>query len=515
MKNKFKSLYISLILTTGISLSLASCVDMDVAPKDQAASGSVWGNSTMAEQAVTGIYNKLYFGYDDAWIGWFDCWSYMMDLDANWIGGFGSLLGNNTSDNWRGSGLYWQNYYQGIFRANDVIDNMPNVSDMDEAERSRLVSEARFLRSWWYYRLNAMYGNIPYYDKALNSTDDTKDAEQCTQDEMWDNLISDLTLCINDNNLPNKYSGSDSNYGHITKGAAYALRGVIYMWKKEWQNAINDFQAVKDCGYSLYTGGGANSYKQLFKEENEHCDEMIFSLQCTTADNGASSHQKNHFYGSRNLPDDGTGVGLGWTNYIVNPRFVDSYENADGSPFNWDDYIPGYNSMTPAQRAIYFYRDGLTEAEKSNAEKNGADMSKYLNNGNEERIQKAYTNRDPRLNASVVTPYSTYSGGISGAPIDYTYRYPYRTLNAPTYDYATDITAMAYYTNRKFVGEGMEIIVNYSPVDLPLIRYGQVLLWWAEALNEAGQQEEAIKKVNEVRSRAGAQLLNSNKYTSL
>ncbi|TWV12881.1 RagB/SusD family nutrient uptake outer membrane protein [Bacteroidaceae bacterium HV4-6-C5C] len=491
------------------------CVNMDLTPSDQAASGAVWGNATMAEQSVNGVYNMLYYGYNNAWLGWWDTWSYMMDLDANWVGGFGSLLGNNTSTNDRASTRWWQVYYAGIFRANDVIENMPNVPNMDESERSRLVSEARFLRSWWYYRLNALYGNIPYYTKALTSTDDTKNAKQCTQDEMWANLVTDLTLCIEDKNLPDKYSSSDDNYGHITKGAAYALRGIVYMWQKQWQKAINDFQSVKDCGYKLYTGSGTNSYKQLFKLANEHCDEMIFSIQCTDKDNGSSSHQKNHFYGSRCLPNDGSGVGLGWTNYIVNPRFVDSYENADGSPFNWDDYIPGYSSMTPKARAVYFYRDGLTDSEYANAEKNGADMSKYLKSGNEARILKAYSNRDPRLGASVVTPYSIYSGGISGVATNYTYRFPYRTLNAPTYDYATDITAMAYYTNRKFVGEGMELIVNYSPVDLPLIRYGQILLLWAEALNEAGQTDEAVNKVNEVRNRAGAQPLNSNTYTQV
>lgn len=518
MKKIIKNIYGRLALTTGLGLCCIGCVDMDITPLDQGSSGAIWQDPTMAEQTVNGVYNMLYYGYNDGWLGWWDCWSYMMDIDANWVGGFGPLLGNNTSSNDRGSNRWWRVYYAGIFRANDVIQNMPNVPGMDEGTKSRLVSEARFLRSWWYYRLNALYGNIPYYTKALTSTDDTKDAEQCTQDQMWDNLVTDLTLCIQDENLPNKYDASDANYGHITKGAAYALRGIIYMWKKEWQKAADDFESVKNCGYGLYTGSGNDSYKQLFKLENERCDEMIFSIQCTDADNGSSSHQKNHFYGSRCLPDDGSGVGLGWTNYIVNPRFVDSYENADGSKFNWDDHIPGYSSMTPAQRAVYFYRDGLTETEKSNAEKNGADMSKYKPNGNEARILDAYENRDPRLKASIVTPYSTYSGGISGSAKDYTYRFPYRSLNEPTYDYATDITAMAYYTNRKFVGEGMEIVVNYSPVDLPLIRYGQVLLWWAEALNELGgaaNMDEAIKKVNEVRNRAGAQPLNSNQYTQV
>ena len=93
-----------------------------------------------------------------------------------------------------------------------------------------LYSKALQQVSWWYYRLNALYGNIPYYTKALTSTDDTKNAKQCTQDEMWANLVTDLTLCIEDKNLPDKYSSSDDNYGHITKGAAYALRGIVYMF---------------------------------------------------------------------------------------------------------------------------------------------------------------------------------------------------------------------------------------------------------------------------------------------
>ena len=322
-------------------------------------------------------------------------------------------------------------------------------------------------------------------------------------------------MAINDPNLPDKYASSDANYGHITKGACYALRGKVYMWQKEWLKAANDFQAVKDCGYSLYTGNGAESYKYLFKEENERCDEMIFSLQCAEGNNWECANNKNGNYGNRSMPDDGTGTGIGWTNYIVNSTFVDTYENADGSKFDWDDYIPGYNEMTPEERSVYFLRDDATEEELTTFQNNGADLSKYLSPGNEARIKTAYANRDPRLAMSVVTPYSTYLGGRAGSPTEYTMRTPYRDVMAPYYDLQTDVASMTYYINRKFVGEGMEIMQFSSPIDLPLIRYAEVLLNWAEALNELDDTDGAIELVNEVRNRAGAQPLNSNEPTTV
>ncbi|MGG6547044.1 UNVERIFIED_CONTAM: RagB/SusD family nutrient uptake outer membrane protein, partial [Prevotella sp. 15_C9] len=72
-----------------------------------------------------------------------------------------------------------------------------------------------------------------------------------------------------------------------------------------------------------------------------------------------------------------------------------------------------------------------------------------------------------------------------------------------------------YYLNRKFVGEGLELPNIYSELDLPFIRYADVLLNWAEALNELNDLPGAISKVNEVRERAGAQLLGTNEFTQV
>ena len=73
--------------------------------------------------------------------------------------------------------------------------------------------------------------------------------------------------------------------------------------------------------------------------------------------------------------------------------------------------------MTPEARSVYFLRNGLTDTEKTAMSTYGADMSKYDALGNEVRLRAAYENRDPRLAAIAITPYSTYDGGASGTVV--------------------------------------------------------------------------------------------------
>ena len=77
-------------------LFFTGCVDMDLTPKNQPSEGEVWADATMAEQTVTGLYNGLNHLYNDNYNMWFDCFSAVMDRDANWRN-FGMLFGNQTT----------------------------------------------------------------------------------------------------------------------------------------------------------------------------------------------------------------------------------------------------------------------------------------------------------------------------------------------------------------------------------------------------------------------------------
>jgi SusD family. len=375
-------------------------------------------------------------------------------------------------------------------------------------------AEAKFLRAYFYYRLNCYFRGVPLYLKSTPVNEFTK--PRSSESEVWEAIVNDLTDVINEPNIPGRYEAGDPNYGRATKGAAFALRGKTYLWMKEYANAESDFRKVGELGFSLFQG----EYKQLFKEKNEQCPEMVFSIQCFEKD--TYGNQMSFKYGSR------VTSGSCWNDFYGDADFIDTYETVEGKPFKWDDYIPGYSGMTPVARSVYFLRDGLNSGEgnfgsgnykslKSKMVDYGSDFSKYLDQGNEARIKAVYENRDPRLMQTYITPYSEYLGSPKGIEYTYTLRWPFvqNDISEP-FDLRSDSSKYLYYLVRKFVSEGNELLYReYSPIDVPIIRYADVLLSLAEALNEQGKTDEAIPYVNMVRERAGVALLNSNSYTTV
>jgi hypothetical protein len=491
MKKIFQICSVALILVGGCKKNL-----LDTHPNNQVATSNVWTSDALTVEGVNGVYAALRGGASS---GTGDMLYELYSMDRYGITGQDyqqvELTQGTATVN---SGLFstaWQALYEGIARANDAILNIPAKSPSAVTKKGQYVAECKFLRAYFYYRLNQVWQGVPIY---LTPTDYNKfNHPKSTADQVWAVIINDLTDAINEPNLPAKYAAGATDYGRVTKGAAYALRGKVYMYQKNWAAAIADFQQVKASGYALYTGAGANSYSQLFKLANEQCPEMIFSMQ--NMDLAGYGSDIEWYCGTR------ASFGSCWSYYSGTPYLADLYENADGSKFNWDSVIPGWSSLTPAQREVFFIRDGATPAELAAAANRGAQISLYLPVGNQARVMQAYANRDPRMTQTLITPYSSYQG--SGTT--YKWQWPFRSAASPNYDIQADNTVGFYYY-RKFVETGPSEISarNQIPVDFPIIRYADILLSWAEALNESsGVTQAGLDLVNQVRARAGVALL--------
>jgi hypothetical protein len=521
----------NLIYLFALGLLLTGCDSnlLNTQPTASVSSATMWTTVELANFGVNGVYAALkldnlannYMGFTGSGFYWMEQDALSSEACNNIGGGNFSPLCNGTatpSNYW--FSLYWQQNYEGIQRANTAILNLPN-SPLAAADKARTIAECKFLRAWFYYNLNQVFQGVPLYLTPVDYTTVTKGCS--SMNDVWNQILADLTDCINETNLPNMYAKTSTSFGRVTKAAAYALRGKVYMWMKNYTAAKQDFIAVGTAGATLNT---SCTYQALFTVANEQCPEMIFSVQNMPVSGYGSIIQK--FLGSRDA------FGSDWNNIIPSPNFVESYEESNGAPFSWNDYLSGYNNMTPAQRSVYFLRD-TTDVPKSWWSINkyasayayiqakgatyGADMSKYLPVGNEARIAKAYSNRDPRLMMSIVTPYSTFLGANASTAYTYTLRWPFiqNDTDAP-FDLRTDQSSKFYYVWRKFVSQGVDLVNEpareYGALDLPLIRYADVLLLQAEAMNENNEPIAGIVSlINQVRQRAGAVLLQTTDIT--
>ncbi len=493
-----KRLFIILTATATLTGFTACTGLLDTAPYNKPASSTMWTTENLTDMGVASIYSNLrnwgFAGTSQTYGHFaFDQWGYMAQCRDNEA----FMQGTTTP----GSDLFnktWKRLYEGVHRANDAIVNIPVKSPVSNEKKARLVAEAKFLRAFHYYRLNELFRGVPIYLEPISSEECTKG--QDTEAAVWEQVVKDLTDCIQEPQFPDKV-----NTGRVSKGAAYALRGKAYMQQQKWDLAAADFAKVGECGYSLFQGG----YKELFTQANENSDEMIFSVQ-NTSDLGYGGNSQ--FYcGTR------SSFGSCWNTFLVSPNGVDEYENADGTPFNWDAVIPGYSTMTIAEREVFFLRDtkdadgkelnaDVTKAVNAKLDLLAAGKANYLPYGNEARIKKAYADRDPRLAASVITPYSTYLGIFGSNEVLTTSTWP--MVSQSLGDLWTDSRTQFHYLHRKFVYEGNNPIParDRCPTDEPLIRYADVLLLWAEALVELNKLDDAAAKVNMVRGRTGVNM---------
>lgn len=487
--------YIAALLIAG-SL-FGGCESLDYVPGDQMSGQTFWQTEDHARQAAVGMYAGMRadwcFGLDFT----FDMCSDIADGTSPWAD---ISRGNSFTSNSGGVQNHWQYLYELVHRANTVIRNVAQMPISPETI-DRVTGEAKFLRAMAYFRMLNCWGGVPYYDETcdINEQFANLKAPRCSADEIRGHILDDLTDAIA--RLPVNWDSAD--LGRATKGAAYALRGKVYLYNRQWDKAIADFEEIvydksNSYGYSLHP-----DYNELFRLYNgNHSPEMIFSIQSIDGNTAGYALNIVGYFGNKST------MRLIAGNCIVpSTRLVDMYENSDGSPFNWDDLFPGFNDGGSQLRRKYLsvaINQGSTEVTSTL----DCDTTKVMD---------AYRRRDPRLCLNVITPYSHYLGTDAGSnPMDKQF-----VLADPSKGGAP-MEAMAFIRNsegwnsyfwRKWIPtgnlDGYWGEYNRTPYEFPLIRLADVILMLAEAYNESGATDKAIAEVNKVRARVGMPALGS------
>ena len=487
MKNVIVKITAMCVLTLGLLACDVNSI-LDKKPLDQISEAAVWNDPPLIEAYVNDIYWSMYHGYQGTML------SAAAD-EAHFIHGYGTaefLQANITPsnlgafENGRYNNFEWGSLYSAIRNTNVVLSKLPESTIEDQQFIDMMTGEAHFLRAYLYHQLLRFFGGVPLIQEPYDLDDDMSIARS-SFGETVDFIISeaDKAAAL----LP--VTRSDSEAGRASAGAALALKSRVLLYAASdlyhdnpsgmpetgytsaqnrtqmWRDAKDAAQAVMDLGvYGLFRPNPADdaeatqNFIDLFLQQNS--EEAIMQKYLL---------KKHEWMGNYPGLENGPNGYHNWAGNTPVQAFIDDFRMADGSEFDWND---------PAHAA------------------------------------DPYANRDPRFDATVLHDGSSWRqrppDAVGLDPLNIVQSFREITLpdgtvlpgidtrDGPIEDWNGSYTS--YYL-RKFI----DPTVAHAPgntQEIPWIyfRYAEILLNYAEASIELGEEGDALNALNQLRQRA-------------
>jgi hypothetical protein len=489
MKNTIKY-----ILGIAMALYSTSCNTdfLNVEPEDRFGEEVVWQDPALVEAFVNEMYRGLNHGIRELMLGsltdeshFIHNYSSAQVVQANLTpGDLGSFTRGDFDE------FNWNQLYIRIRQINLFLSRIEDVPFVDEAWRTRLKGEVHFLNAYFYHNLVRLYGGVPLVKQAYGLKDDFA-LERSTLTESIAYIVSECDLAASQ--LPLEYGAGAGDIGRATRGAALSLKARVLLYAAsdlyndaswasgfskpdlitgtgdrvaKWQAAKDAAKAVIDLGlYSLQdTGNPVKDYTDVFLLKDSK--EAIFSRYFIKS----RGWEDNALPGLTNGPN-------GYHNWGGNTpiqELVDDYEMTDGTKFNWANPTHAaapYTNRDPRFAASILYDQAIWRPRPSDV-KDIDPVGKI--------IIRSVETAPGVFNAGLDTrdgPIEDWNGGYSG-----------------------------YYL-RKFVDPS--VVHEYAAAggnqEAPwhFFRYAEILLNYAEACIELGQDSEARTYLNMLRDRAG------------
>jgi hypothetical protein len=498
-----KTRYIWIFLSIlALSYSCQKAEDfLDKKPLGEYSEVDVWTDLALAETFVNGIYKNA--------LGWPFAIERLSDYsdESHFTPDWGVTNFNKslmTQDDWQGWTVSWATpntlhymwdpLYLNVRRTNIFFSKINETNFEDVEWKNNLIGQVYFLRAWTYHYLVTMFGGVPIITKAYTLTDNFE-APRNTYEECINFIAGQLDSAAM--YLPEQ----QNDLGRATKGAALALKARVLLYaasdlhhqmntyapgyahpellgytsgsqQARWQAAKDAAKAVMDMGvYDLINKDPApgdsiaQNFVDYFTTEGETAEDIL--LQCfstkTTAE-GWAHYNPALYCGPNGYHNWGNNCPLG--------DLVDDYEMRDGSAFDWND--PEMKAHPYANRDQRFYATILYEGVQWRTRPSDGLLI------------------DPYSRIQVGTVYDLAGTTMLKAGLD--------TRKGPIEDWNGGYTG--YYV-RKFVNPNLDPQYVAQEVPFRHIRYAEVLLNYAEACIELGEDQEARDAINLIRKRAG------------
>lgn len=314
------------------AVAFVSCDDyLDQVPEDRESSENYFNSPQDYEDALVGAYDLLGTNYlnhilgeiasDNALAGGENPtdvldWQQIDDM-------------THTPDN-EELRKVWNWMYGGISRTNYIFEYQDKI---DFEGKEEILAQNLFLRSFYYFKLTQFFGDVPLIIGKRLSFEESQSIERTPRNEVWAQLQEDLMAAIP--NLP----WVQEQPGRITKGAAWALLGKIYLYDEKYDEAARAFNQVINSGqYQLLDDFGT-----IFLNTNENNAESVFEIQYSIGVEGGSYDALAYVEGN---------VAVGF----MGPEFT----GGDYSPYGSTSGRTGNTFSVPVQELVDQYQAGDT-----------------------------------------------------------------------------------------------------------------------------------------------------------
>jgi starch-binding outer membrane protein, SusD/RagB family len=446
---------------------LASCKkDPETEPRELITGELIWDkkdvNGVLAKQFLNNVYNFLPNGFNRIG-GDF--------LDAATSDALPSR--NNTTIEYYTNGLvssilnpdpYFGNSYAGIRQANIFLANIDSVPVV-AATKNAWKAEARFIRAFMYYELLKRYGGVPLIGDKIFTLKDDLELPRNTFEETVNYIASECDAIKV--NLVADAAMLDGDLGRIPKGAAIALKCRVYLLAASpFFNGGATAGPLKTAGIIGYPTTDPARWQKVIDAAEELKALNYYALQ---------SSFFNVFTVRKN------------TEVILAKQSVVNFDiEINNAPVSFiNNGTPSGGRTSPTQNLVDAFpmSNGLAIT----------DAASGYNPAN------PYAGRDPRMAVTVF--YN--NGGINTAGNWFGRAVETFEGGRDKPNNASIQTKTGYYL-RKFLGNNTTS-TSYATQSHNFIyfRYAEILLNYAEALNEMNRVEDAVTQTKLIRARAG------------
>jgi hypothetical protein len=374
---------------------------------------------------------------------------------------------------------FWSTPYANVRKVNQLIAKIGGAP-LSAPLKTRMLAEARFLRAWYYHFLLINFGGVPIVGDNVYGITEIINLPRSSFKNTVDYITKELDAVAAILPAPNAYAEQD--YGRATRGACLALKSRVLLY----------------AASPLFNGGSIAT-----GELAEITSYPTANVSYWQAAADAAEAVINTSYYSL-IEDNTTAPGYGFYSMFLK-RYPNSeyifFQNRGGNRDMEGYYNPpsrggGKNSQPTEQLARAFPM------------KNGKSTYDATSGFNP---QNPYVNRDPRFGYSIIYNGSLYFSTTTGTKI------AVNTFDgAPTDGLVsstkTGPTTTGYYA-RKMCDDGISSNSSFvTERGWPLMRYAEILLNYAEAINETGQTALAYPKLVAIRKRAGLDAGADNLY---